>query len=144
MPSLVIEGGYAPNAIVTCTLTDLRALLQLALADVEVDEAWYLEQYPDVAKGVADGSSVSATEHYRNCGYFEGRLPSEPTVDEEWYRATNADVASGIRQGKYRNAAEHFIKSGYIEGRQTQPSSRISLARPSAVLGPGAGRRPLR
>jgi hypothetical protein len=139
MPSLVIEGEYTPTTKVTCTLTDLRAVVQLALGSVEVDEEWYLEQYPDVRQGVRDGTSASATEHYRNCGFFEGRLPAEPDVDEEWYKATNADVAAGIREGRFRDARTHYIRSGYMEGRQPRPSGR-SFPRPSAGVPP----RPLR
>jgi hypothetical protein len=133
MPSLVIEGGYTPSSKVTCNLTDLRAVLQTALASVEVDEEWYLRQYPDVREGISDGTSLSATEHYRNCGYFEGRLPTEPDVDEEWYKAANSDVAAGIREGRYRDARAHYIQSGYLEGRQPRPSAGRSFSRSSTL-----------
>jgi hypothetical protein len=139
MPSLVIQGGFTPTSTVTCTLTDLRAVVQTALVSVEVDEQWYLQQYPDVREGIRDGTSISATEHYRNCGFFEGRLPARPDVDEEWYKATNADVAAGIREGRYRDATSHYITSGYLEGRQPRPSSGRSFSRL-----PGAPPRPLR
>lgn len=136
MPSLVIEGEYTPTTRVTCTLTDLRRVAQSALASVEVDEVWYLRQYPDVREGVSNGTSLSATEHYQNCGFFEGRLPAEPDVDEEWYKATNADVAAGIREGKYRDAKTHYIRSGYLDGRQPRPSAGRSFARPAGVVPP--------
>jgi len=144
MPSLVIEGGYTPSAKVTCNLTDLRAIVHMALAAVEVDEEWYLRQYPDVREGIRDGTSLSATEHYRNCGYFEGRLPSQPDVDEEWYKATNSDVAAGIREGRFRNATAHYIESGYVEGRQPRPGSGRSFSRPSPLTAGLAPPRPLR
>lgn len=141
MPTLVIEGGYSPDAKVNCSLSDLRALVQLALADVQVDEAWYLQQYPDVAAGVANGTSTSGSEHYRNCGYLEGRLPSEPVVDEPWYLSTNSDVAAAVREGRYKSGQDHFIKAGYASGRRPQPASRFvsSAQRPSGAGTPPSG-----
>ena len=132
MPSLDIAGG-TPESTATCSLDDLRRLLALALAEVNVDEVWYLAQYPDVREGVESGRSGSATDHFLNSGYLEGRLPEDPAVDEEWYKAANADVAAAIRQGKYRNAKAHYIESGYAEGRQPQPSARAYLARLAAA-----------
>lgn len=129
MPSLVIEGGYTPSAKATCNLTDLRAIVQMALASVAVNEEWYLRQYPDVREAIRNETSMSATEHYRNCGYFEGRLPEEPDLDEEWYKASNSDVVTGIREGRYRNAKTHYIESGYLEGRQPRPGAAPSLYR---------------
>jgi hypothetical protein len=128
MPTLVIEGGYAPESKITCSLKDFRTLLQVALASVTVDEKWYLQQYPDVAAGVTGGTSVSAAEHYRNCGYLEGRLPCEPVVDEPWYLSTNGDVMTSVREGRYKNGKEHFIKAGYAGGRQAQPASGFAFS----------------
>jgi hypothetical protein len=39
-----------------------------------LDEAWYLERYPDVAERVRDGTFDSATDHYVSYGQAEGRL----------------------------------------------------------------------
>lgn len=139
MPTLVIEGGYSPDSKVSCSLTDLRALLQLALAGVQFDEAWYLQQYPDVAAGVANGTSISGSEHYRNCGYLEGRLPSEPVVDEPWYLSTNSDVAAAVREGRYKSGKEHFIKAGYASGRRPQPAGRFAASAQRPI---GAGTAP--
>ncbi len=138
-PSLIIDGDLAPSTEVVCTLADFQAILNVVLADVEVDEEWYLQQYPDVEEGVARGASASAREHYRNCGYLEARLPSEPVVDEEWYKAAYGDVATGIRQGKFPDAKSHYIQNGYREGRLAQPSGRSFP--PRLVTSGGAGRR---
>ncbi|HTT79238.1 MAG TPA: hypothetical protein VMF86_06125, partial [Stellaceae bacterium] len=102
LPSLAIDGGFTPGATVTLSFADFQALLKRALADVEIDEAWYLRQYSDVREGVARGDSASAAEHFRNCGYLEGRMPAEPQVDEIWYRARNPDVSAGIRAGTFK------------------------------------------
>ena len=130
IPSLDWEAMPPDNASLTLTLGELRGLLG-ALAAAEVDEAWYLAQYPDVRDGIARGGAQSATEHYCTCGWFEGRLPADPPVDEDWYRATNPDVAAGIRQGKFRTAKEHYIQNGYKEDRAPQPEA--PPARPAAA-----------
>lgn len=120
LPSLDWDVVPGDDATVTLKLGELRALID-ALAEAEVDEGWYLQQYADIREGVARGVVPSAAQHYRRAGYFEGRLPADPPVDEEWYRATNPDVAAGIRQGKFRTAKEHYIHNGYKEGRAPQP-----------------------
>ena len=126
MPTLQVS-GWAADSPVSFTMDDFRRLLALALARVEVDEAWYLRQYPDVREGIARGETPSATDHYRNSGFLEGRLPADPTIDEEWYTAVNADVATAIKSGLYRDAKQHFIECGYGEGRVAQPGERPLL-----------------
>jgi hypothetical protein len=42
-----------------------------------VDEAWYGQQYRDVYADVRRGIVRSATEHYNNTGWDEGRAPNE-------------------------------------------------------------------
>jgi hypothetical protein len=83
----------------------------------EVDEEWYLSQYPDVRAAVSDGRTKSASSHYRGHGYAERRLPSKPVVDEAWYLRTYPDVAVAIREGREMSAYDHFVKLGYREGR---------------------------
>lgn len=83
-----------------------------------VDEAWYVETYPDVSRGISTGSVASAREHFVEDGYFEGRLPAPPDVDEAWYLAQNPDVAEGVSTGRIVSASHHFIHDGYKEGRR--------------------------
>ena len=92
-------------------------LLKLLLRAVEVDDAWYMDVYPDVAQAVRSGQFRSAKHHFLEVGYFEGRRPKELEVDEAWYLKTNEDVSEGIRQGIFPSAAAHFIAHGYDEGR---------------------------
>jgi hypothetical protein len=42
---------------------------------IPFDEKWYLETYPDIAAAVESGEIPSAERHFRDIGYFEGRLP---------------------------------------------------------------------
>ena len=87
----------------------------------EVDEEWYLSQYPDVRDAILHGRTQSASSHYRKHGRAEKRLPSKPVVDEAWYLRTYPDVAAAIREGRETSAYDHFVKNGYREGRTARP-----------------------
>lgn len=47
-----------------------------------VDEKWYLDEYPDVARAVTDGDVASATHHYLGTGRREGRRPASDLSEE--------------------------------------------------------------
>jgi len=100
---------------------DMLKLIQALLADIEVDETWYLQRHDDVAQGVREGKIKSAKQHFLDHGYFEGRAPFQIMVDEEWYLATNPDVAEQVQRGTIRSAQAHFDNSGYREGRRPHP-----------------------
>lgn len=140
MSSLVIDGGRTSGGKVTLSFPDFQALLKLALAEVQVDETWYLRQYPDVREGIANGEIVSAAEHFRSWGYLESRLPADPIVDEIWYRAQNPDVLASIRDGTFKDAKEHYIQCGYREGRPSGPSGPGAAAPRPLPAAPLPGR----
>ena len=117
MPSLKLQDGEA-----ICNADDFRKLVGLALGLVAVDETWYLSHYPEVKAAIASGGTPSATQHYREWGFLEGRLPSAPAVDERWYTMTYPDVGEAITAGRFKNATEHFLKYGYREGRRPAPA----------------------
>lgn len=99
----------------------LKSLISNFLAVVPVDEAWYQETYPDVAAEVANRDIASATAHYRQFGYFEGRFPSLAFFDAHSYAAANPDVAQTI--GTDANGlTKHFMEHGYAEGRPLMPA----------------------
>lgn len=54
----------------------LVTLIRVFLRAVPVDEAHYRREYPDVAEAVDAGTIESATQHYVEFGYFEGRSPA--------------------------------------------------------------------
>jgi len=54
---------------------DLLQMLRRLIADVPVDEVWYLERYPDIAEAISQGIVRSAKAHFVNDGYFEGLVP---------------------------------------------------------------------
>ena len=101
---------------------EILEILSLLLRGVEVDEKWYLTQYPHLAGALEDGLIKSARNHFIHSGYFEGRLPGEPEFDEAWYLAQYPDVAEGITRGEIQSARQHFLEYGYEEGRAGCPA----------------------
>jgi hypothetical protein len=106
----------------TVSYEDLLALIKRLLTVVDVDEDWYLVQYPDVAQAIARGQVASARQHFIDSGYFEGRLPFPISVDEKWYLANYPDVAASVRAGGEPSAQAHFVQGGYREGRLPYPT----------------------
>ena len=106
---------------VTAEYAQFTALIRTLLQGIEVDEAWYFSQYPDVAEAVEKGIVSSAKEHFLNDGYFEGRMPFLIKVDEQWYLEQNPGIAEYIETGQLESAQQHFIDNGYREGRKPFP-----------------------
>jgi len=102
---------------VNISYEDLVKILRTMISGIEVNEAWYLKNYEDIAGAVRDGIVGSAKQHFVDDGYFEGRLPFPIIVDESWYLAQNPDVAKSIREGDVTTAQAHFDQDGYREGR---------------------------
>ena len=92
-------------------------ILRLLISGIQVDEEWYLSEYPDIAQAVKEGLITSARQHFIDDGYFEGRLPFPMAVDERWYLEQHPDVAEGVRKGVLASAQQHFAEDGYREGR---------------------------
>jgi hypothetical protein len=88
----------------------LRQNAQLLRQSGYFDEAWYREQYPDVAQ-----AGLDPIEHYLEVGVSRGLNPS-PRFDTRWYLQSYPDVA----QAKM-NPLLHFLKFGKDEGRQPRP-----------------------
>jgi hypothetical protein len=107
---------------VSSTYAQFTTLIRTLLQGIEVDEAWYLKQYPDVAEAIRNGVIKSAKDHFLNDGYFKGRMPFEIKVDEAWYLAQNPGVAEYIARGDLRSAQQHFTENGWREGRKPWPS----------------------
>jgi len=96
---------------------EILGIISLVLRGIDVDEDWYLTQYPHLAEALKTGDIKSARNHFIYSGYFEGRLPSAPELDEEWYLAQYPDVAEGIARGEIQSARQHYLEHGYAEGR---------------------------
>lgn len=92
-------------------------LLRSIISGIELDEEWYLQEYPDIAEAVQAGRVMSGKQHFVEDGYFEGRLPFPMPVDERWYLEQNPDVAENVRKGLLSSGQQHFAEDGYREGR---------------------------
>ena len=102
---------------VNVSYEDFIRLLKKMIVGTEVDEAWYLRTYEDIAEAVREGSIKSAQHHFVEDGYFEGRLPFPIRVDDRWYTTQYPDVGDSVRRGLLPSAQAHFEEDGYREGR---------------------------
>ena len=119
--SFVAFAAVKGELTVSATYTQFTGLVRTLLQFIEVDEAWYLKQYPDVAEAIRNGIVTSAREHFINDGYFEGRIPFLIEVDEAWYLEQNPGVAEFIARGELESAQQHFNDNGYRESRKPFP-----------------------
>lgn len=103
--------------MVKCSYENLVQLIRRLLAGTDVNEAWYLERYPDIADAIKQGIITSARSHFVGDGYFEGRWPFPITVDENYYLEQNPGVADYVRRGLLQSGQQHFDENGYKEGR---------------------------
>jgi hypothetical protein len=104
------------------TYDEFLDIVRKLLMAVPVDEAWYREQYPDVATAIDGGAYPSATSHFVDHGYLEGRRPFPVKVDEAFYLATYEDVRDGIAGGTIVSVQDHYDRHGYEEGRLPCPA----------------------
>lgn len=81
--------------------------------DALVDAAYYLKSNPDVA-----AAGLSATQHYENWGWTEGRDP-DPLFDTKFYLAERPDVAAAGM-----DLMLHYEQYGWREG--SDPSAAFS------------------
>jgi hypothetical protein len=114
---LMVSGSYE----------EFVALLRTLIAGVEVDEAWYLKRYPDIADGIRAGTIRSAQAHFVESGFFEGRQPFPIALDEPYYLARYPGIADAIRDGVVSSAQQHFDENGYREGRHPFPHPAVEL-----------------
>ena len=118
---LGIEKLPSDQETISVSTKGLRDLISLILERAPVDDAWYRGVNADVAAAIIAGVIPSAKDHYIRAGYFEGRLPCEPTVDEAWYLTCYPDVAEAQRKGMVGSAKAHFRDYGREEGRAGVP-----------------------
>ena len=86
LPSIEIDlqGSQVPlSATLKLSLEDLRKIFRMVLANVAVDEAWYLSQVSGLRQDIQNGKFESPAEHYLMHGYLEGRLPERPRGGRE-------------------------------------------------------------
>lgn len=87
------------------------------------DEAFYLNQNPDVAAAVAAGQLASGQQHYTLWGASEARSPNA-LFNEAWYLQQNHDVAQAVDTGTLASGYQHYLWQGWMEHRN--PSAWMS------------------
>jgi hypothetical protein len=100
---------------------EFLGMVKKILRAVPVDDTWYRATYPATATLIDDGTFLSATDHYAEQGYFDGRLPFDVAVDDEWYASRYDHVRIGLERGVAKSAKDHFIRMGYSEGCRPTP-----------------------
>ena len=99
-----------------------RDLFALRLASIDLDEAWYLERYPDIALSVRNGTLRSGRDHYIHAGFQEHRMPYQINVDSDWYLEQYPDIKAAVLNAIFVSAQDHFEESGFREGRFPFPN----------------------
>jgi hypothetical protein len=64
---------------------------------IDIDEGWYLAEYPDVAEAIRGGAVASAKQHFEKDGFKEGWLPRPG-----WSLLETDNIASAQRLPKSR------------------------------------------
>src|SRR5690606_13242451 len=114
---LGLQGWEQGHSDLVVSRHGLVELLKAMLANIVVDEPWYLETYPDVRRAVDEGSIADAETHSRTFGYFEGRLPAALGFDPDRYLEKNPDLKQPLGARGSDAIFEHFLRHGYQEGR---------------------------
>jgi Phytanoyl-CoA dioxygenase (PhyH) len=87
---------------------------EIAKCDLEFDEGWYVEMYPDVGKAVKDGVVRSALAHYVDFGRDEGRLPTP--FAPEWYARTYSGAVDEAGSADRSALYQHYLDVGRFRG----------------------------
>jgi len=90
--------------------------------DFDFDEAWYLQNYPDVAKGVREGNCSSGLDHYLRHGRSEGRKPSAG-FDAEWYVRAYPPVLKETGSATPEALGRHYRERGCHRGYLPHPKA---------------------
>ncbi len=95
----------------------LRLFIKSVLMSAPFDEAYYLEQNPDIEAAWMAGMITDLHQHFIETGYFEGRKAWRMEFDEKWYLSRYKDVALAVREGQINSAQEHYELVGEKEWR---------------------------
>jgi hypothetical protein len=112
----------------------LKTILQAMVAGAPFNEAFYKQNYPDLAAAQASGAIPDLQKHFIETGYFEGRFGSAPPVDEAYYTSTYKDVGQAVLKGDVTSGTEHYLRSGASEGRVPNEDIRQELEAWMVVL----------
>jgi hypothetical protein len=112
----------------------LKTILQVMVAGAPFNEAFYKQNYPDLAAAQDSGAIPDLHKHFIETGYFEGRFGAAPPVDEAYYTSTYKDVGQAVLKGDVTSGTEHYLRSGASEGRVPNGEIRSELEAWMVVL----------
>jgi hypothetical protein len=104
------------------------------IANIFVDEGWYLNFFPDVQEGITRKDFRDASDHFVKAGFYEHRMPYEIDVDEAWYLDNYRDIADAVRSGTFASGRDHFYIIGYREGRFPHAEFTLRARTPAPEL----------
>ena len=87
----------------------------------DFSETAYLEDHPDIAAAVADGSVRNGYQHFLGNGVFEFRSPGEG-IDLQYYAHHHASVRDDLAAGRGRDAFAHLLLIGRPRGLAPGPA----------------------
>jgi hypothetical protein len=93
---------------------DLVDIFRHLLVAVPVDEGWYRQRHPDVAKAIDAGAFVCAAHHYAQHGYFEDRRPFEVESATCRFPPAFATIESRLEVTPARGELRVRIDSGLL------------------------------
>jgi hypothetical protein len=108
----------------------LRHLIKCALANVEIDPEIYRAQNEDLR---AQRQAKALETHYKETGYFEGRVLPTP-FDQDYYCRRYKDVFNAIRAKKLGSAIQHYYDQGIDEFRAPSQALERPIADWAKVL----------
>lgn len=108
----------------------LRHLIKCALVNVEIDPEIYRAQNEDLR---AQKQPKALETHYKETGYFEGRVLPTP-FDQDYYCRRYKDVFNAIRTKKLGSAIQHYYDQGIDEFRVPRRDLEQAIAEWAKVL----------
>ena len=84
------------------------------------NENYYLNNNPDVARAVENGTFKSGLHHFLTFGLSEGRPPNPALAyfNENYYLNNNPDVTRAVENGTFKSGLHHFLTFGLSEKRE--------------------------
>lgn len=95
------------------------------------NEAYYLQQNPDVLQAVSQQFVASGLDHFQRFGARELRNPNS-VFDSKFYAENNIDVLNAVNKGFFSSVYEHYALVGVYEARV--PNASLSSFNSTAYL----------
>jgi len=89
-----LESKPEPDYEIRISYRIFEFLLSGWVSQADFDEKYYLRKNPDVAEALEKRTIISAEDHFRTRGYFEGRAGAQTKVDRDFYRKPPARTAA--------------------------------------------------